>query len=100
MAWHVPGRNQLSGIYNSLDEFLGFMGRVNELSGGTFRMRLLDVNVSEEHTADHQLVHGERNGSALDIEVVHLLRWRNAKVIDGKGLIVGDGTYRYDEFWG
>ena len=100
MVWHVPGRNQLSGDYNSLDKFMGFMGRVNELSGGTFRMRLLDVMVSVERTTDLQLVHGQRNGKTLDIMVIHLLRWRDGKIAEGWGLIAGDGTNRYDEFWG
>jgi hypothetical protein len=35
----------------------------------------------------------------LDIDVVHFLRWRDGKVIEGRGAIFGDGTARYDEFW-
>jgi hypothetical protein len=30
---------------------------------------------------------------------VHVLRWRDGKVIAGKGAIFGDGTTEYDQFW-
>ena len=46
---------------------------------------------------------GDENGQVpyrqLDIDVVHVLRWRNAKVIEGRGAIFGDGTTQYDQFW-
>ena len=32
MVWLVPGHNPLSGRYNGLDAFLGFMGTVGHLS--------------------------------------------------------------------
>jgi hypothetical protein len=35
----------------------------------------------------------------LDINVIHFLRWRNGKVIQGMGAIFGDGTAEYDAFW-
>jgi hypothetical protein len=35
----------------------------------------------------------------LDINVVHVLRWRNGQVIEGRGAIFGDGTTQYDQFW-
>ncbi len=35
----------------------------------------------------------------LDIDVVHVLRWRDGKVIEGRGAIFGDGTTEYDQFW-
>jgi hypothetical protein len=36
----------------------------------------------------------------LDINVVHVLRWENGKVVEGKGAIYGDGTTNFDQFWG
>ena len=35
----------------------------------------------------------------MDIEVVHVLRWRDGKVIAGRGAIFGDETTEYDQFW-
>src|SRR5207247_9186013 len=42
---------------------------------------------------------GEVPYTKLDIEVVHVLRWRDGKVVAGKGAIFNDGTSQYDQFW-
>jgi ketosteroid isomerase-like protein len=101
MAWQVPGHNQLSGWYHDLDEFLGFMGQVGALSGNSFNMETISVIVTEDWSADITRNRGKRADSdkAMDIEVVHVLRWRDGKVIAGRGAIFGDGTTEYDQFW-
>jgi ketosteroid isomerase-like protein len=101
MVWQVPGHNQLSGWYHSLDEFLGFMGQVGALSGNSFNMETISVLVTEDWSADLTRNKGKRADSdkAMDIEVVHVLRWRDGKVIAGRGAIFGDGTTEYDQFW-
>ena len=101
MVWQVPGHNHLSGWYHGLDEFLGFMGEVGALSGGSFNMETISVIVEADWSADITRNRGKRSDSdkALDIEVVHVLRWRDGKVIAGKGAIFGDGTTEYDQFW-
>jgi len=101
MAWQVPGHNQLSGWYHDLDEFLGFMGQVGALSGNSFNMETISVIATEDWSADITRNRGKRADSdkAMDIEVVHVLRWRDGKVIAGRGAIFGDGTTEYDQFW-
>lgn len=101
MVWQVPGHNHLSGWYHGLDEFLGFMGQVGALSGGSFNMETISVIVEADWSADITRNRGKRADSdkALDIEVVHVLRWRDGKVVAGKGAIFGDGTTEYDQFW-
>ncbi len=101
MVWQVPGHNHLSGWYHGLDGFLGFMGQVGELSGGSFNMETISVIVEADWSADITRNRGKRADSdkAMDIEVVHVLRWRDGKVIAGKGAIFGDGTTEYDQFW-
>ena len=101
MVWQVPGHNHLSGWYHSLDEFLGFMGQVGALSGGSFHMDTVSTLVEGEWSADITRNRGKRADSekALDIEVVHVLRWKDGKVIAGRGAIFGDGTTEYDQFW-
>jgi hypothetical protein len=42
---------------------------------------------------------GEAPYQKLDIDVVHVLHWRDGKVVEGRGAIFGDGTTRYDQFW-
>jgi len=108
MNWLVPGHNPLSGWYHGLDGFLGFMGQVGALSGNSFNMTPIAVMVSDEYSADvtHNVGYrAGKNGTGevpydkLAIDVVHVLRWRDGKVIEGKGAIFGDGTNQYDLFW-
>jgi ketosteroid isomerase-like protein len=102
MVWQVPGHNQLSGWKYSRDEFLAFMGRVGELSGGSFHMTPITVMTNDDYSCDvtnNQGTRAEDPNKKLNIDVAHVLRWRNGKVIAGKGGIMGDGTAQYDEFW-
>lgn len=108
MKWLVPGHNPLSGWWYGLDGFLEFMGQVGRWSNGSFSMTPITVLVNDEYSVDvtHNLGYragfegkGEVPYTKLDIEVGHLLRWRDGKVIEGRGGIYGDGTNEYDLFW-
>ncbi len=102
MHWLVPGHNQLSGWYNGRDQFLDFMKKVGELSGGSFKMEPISIMTGPDYSADvtHNLGHrAEDDKKILDINVVHVLHWRNGRVVEGRGAIFGDGTEKYDEFW-
>ncbi len=102
LVWQVPGHNQLSGWKHGLDEFLHFMQRVGELSGGSFHMKAITVMCNDEYSCDvtnNQGTRAEDPSKKLNIDVAHVLRWKDGKVIAGKGGIMGDGTAEYDEFW-
>lgn len=108
MVWLVPGHNPLSGRYEGLDAFLGFMARVGRYSANSFHMDAIAVMTSDEYSADvtHNVGYragfeqvGEAPYTKLDITVVHVLRWRDGKVIEGRAGIFGDGTNQYDQFW-
>lgn len=102
MRWLVPGHNLLSGWKNNRAEFLAFMAEVGRLSGNSFRMDRVAVMLSEDGSADVTRNLGQRADNPekrLDIDVIHFLRWRDGKVIEGRGAIFGDGTDAYDRFW-
>ncbi len=108
MRWLVPGHNPLSGLYEGRQAFLDFMAEVGRISGNSFNMESIAVMTSDEYSADvtHNVGYraeaagsGEVPYAKLDIHVVHVLRWRDGKVIEGKGAIYGDGTTEYDQFW-
>jgi predicted ester cyclase/ketosteroid isomerase-like protein len=104
MVWQVPGHNELSGWYYSLDEFLAFMGKVGEFSDHSFRMDQIagQVLVTGDYSVDLTRNRGYRKGDqekTMDIEVAHVLRWQDGKVIAGRGAIFGDGSTEYDQFW-
>jgi ketosteroid isomerase-like protein len=102
MRWLVPGHSEMAGWKNNLDEFLAFMRRVNELSGNSFRMELVVTATGDDYSADVNHNTGTRaapESRNLNIDVIHFLRWRDGKIIEGQGAIFGDGTAQYDEFW-
>ncbi len=102
MVWLVPGHNQLSGWKYGRSGFLDFMKKVGELSGNSFRMNAITIMTNGEYSTDVTHNEGTRANNPnkkLSIDVAHVLRWRNGKVIAGKGGIFGDGTAEYDDFW-
>ncbi len=102
MVWQVPGHNPLSGWYHGIDAFIGFMTRVGELSGGSFQMKLITVMTNDEFSCDVTNNQGTRAGNPetkLNIDVAHVLHWKDGRVLAGKGGIFGDGTDQYDHFW-
>ncbi|MBW4537439.1 MAG: nuclear transport factor 2 family protein [Pleurocapsa minor HA4230-MV1] len=102
MTWLVPGHNQVSGLKSGLDEFLAFMDKVGFLTDNSFQMSWDRVLITGDTSADIRHNTGHRAGDEsrqLAIDVVHILRWRDGKVIEGSGLIFGDGTAQFDEFW-
>jgi len=102
MVWLVPGHNPLSGWYHGRTAFINFMKRVGELSGGSFHMTTVTITTNEDYSTDITNNQGTRAGAPdvkLNIDVGHTLRWKNGKVVAGKGGIFGDGTDQYDHFW-
>ncbi|WP_336209430.1 nuclear transport factor 2 family protein [Nonomuraea sp. LPB2021202275-12-8] len=108
MRWMVPGHHQLAGWYEGRAGFLGFMAEVGRLSGGSFAMKPIAVLTGEGYSADVTHNEGRRAGSPegstspydfLNIDVVHVLKWRDGQVVEGRGAIFGDGTARFDQFW-
>jgi ketosteroid isomerase-like protein len=103
MVWLVPGHNQLSGWKYGRDEFLAFMRRTVELSGGSFHMQTIAVLVGDDYSCDVTNNQGTRAGdpsNKLNIDVAHVLRWRDGQVIAAKGAIFGNGTAEFDKYWG
>ena len=102
MVWLVPGHNPLSGWYYGRQAFMDFMARVAEMSANSFKMEVISVMTTDDWSTDITNNQGNRAGMPdvkLDIDVAHVLRWKDGKVIGGKGGIFGDGTNQYDHFW-
>jgi uncharacterized protein len=108
MRWLVPGNHQLAGWWEGLDGFVDFMTRVGKLSGGSFVMTRYSIMVNDEYSADLSdnvgtLVDAQQGSTdpydALHIDVVHVLKWRDGKVVEGRGAIFGDGTTQFNQFW-
>jgi len=108
MRWLVPGNHQLAGSWEGLDGFFNFMEQVGKLSGGSFVMTRSVILLADDWSADVSHNVGTRvtapAGSTslydrLEIDVIHLLQWRDGKVVWGRGAIFGDGTTQFNQFW-
>jgi ketosteroid isomerase-like protein/phenylpyruvate tautomerase PptA (4-oxalocrotonate tautomerase family) len=109
MTWLVPGDNQISGLKKGRGEFLEFMVKVGELSDNSFNMDFKailtggdpsvvcgDTSIDLSHNTGHRA--GDE-GRKLGIDVAHVLKWKEGRVIEGRGAIFGNGTAEYDAFW-
>jgi len=108
MRWLVPGNHRLAGWWEGLDGFFAFMEEVGKLSGGSFVMTRSAILLADGWSADVSHNVGTRTSAAegttspyerLEIDVVHLLRWEDGKVVEGRGAIFGDGTTQFNQFW-
>lgn len=75
IVWHAGGSNQLSGTYRGLQEFMGFLGKLVELTGGTFRQDIHDILANDTHGVVLATVYVERDGvqkSVREAQIWHI----------------------------
>ncbi len=52
VAWHVPGRNSIAGVYRGVDEVLAYFRRRRELAANSMRLHPGEIMVGEgDHIA-------------------------------------------------
>lgn len=99
IAWHIPGRNLLSGDYTGHDEVLGFFQALGERSNGTFRLDVHDVlDNGEDKVLALVTENAERGGARLQFEAVHVWRMQDGKATSMQAFLADD--HEADEFWG
>ena len=64
-VWHVPGRSAVAGDHEGPAQILGFLGRVFELTGGTFQHELIDRATSGHTAIAWQRITATRDGKTL-----------------------------------
>ncbi len=81
-VWHLPGKSPLAGDHEGPDAILDFLGRSVEITGGTFRLELLDVMASEEYGVQWQRITAERDGKRLNEVEAIVCRMREGKIAE------------------
>jgi uncharacterized protein len=108
LQWLVPGNHPLAGRYCSRDEFLHMMEYAGELTGGTFAMERKVTMLGDGFSSDMCRNTALRTGAAadscspydrLDVEVFHLLRWQDGRIIEGRDGLFGDSATAFSQFW-
>jgi ketosteroid isomerase-like protein len=99
IEWHTPDRHgRLGGDHRGWDEVATFFMRSMELSGGTFRIEVLDVLASDDRAAAYVHVTGDARGRIPDDFPLHLFR------MDEDGIVQEVTQYHLnsagpDAFW-
>ena len=98
VVWHFPGRTGgLAGDHHGREAVFRFLGRVMELSGGTFQLELLDVVANDRRAVALFRGHATRNDRALDNPTCLHMRIATGRIVE-LWEFVWD-LYHVDEFW-
>lgn len=114
--WHedvrfeIPGNHAQAGWHEGLDAFLNFLGVVGKLSGGSYRAEGITITVNPEdgYSVDVNTDWARRAGASedsnspydvLDVTAMHLLRWQDGRIAEGRGVILGDGAATSALWW-
>lgn len=99
VVWHQPGANRFSGEHRGHQGVGALLGRMMEVSGGSFQLAVSDPAMTNgELVAVPVRFSGRREGAAMDMAGVDLLT-----IVDGAIVAVhlfseyGDAE---DHFWG
>jgi len=114
--WHedvrfeIPGNHAHAGWHEGLDAFLGFLGTVGKLSGGSYRAQNVTITINPEdgYSVDvntNWALRGDAPADStspyhlLDVTAMHLLRWEDGRIVEGRGVILGDGLSTSALWW-
>lgn len=97
-AWHIPGENQLAGVYRGPDEIMGLFGKSRELSDGTVKLEMHGCVGDDEHAIGLDHVTGKRpDGRSIDMNrvvIAHVSVGAFTEV-----WVCPQDQYAFDEFW-
>jgi len=82
LLWHSTGRNQLSGQYRGREAVFGLMGKVMEVTGGSFRTDLHAVFADDEHGVALVVMKASRGGRSIEVNQAHVFHMRDGKVVE------------------
>ncbi len=96
VTFHIPGNNQLAGNHVGKENVFNFLGKVMELSGGSFRIELHDLLASDEHAVALTNGTGQRGSKTANYHSVHVWDVRGGKISE---LWEHPEQDKFDEFW-
>lgn len=97
-VWHFPGRRgRLAGSHRGHAGIFAFLGRVGELTGGTFELELEDVLANDSHAVAFFRGQGRREGRRLDNPTCLKIRLQNGRAAEVWEFVWD--LYAVDRFW-
>ncbi|MBO0731087.1 MAG: nuclear transport factor 2 family protein [Acidimicrobiaceae bacterium] len=82
LLWHVGGRNQFAGDYRGRDAVYGFLGKVMEVSEGSFRVDVHTILADDEHGVALVIEKASRDGRSINVNEAHIFHLRDGKVVE------------------
>ena len=99
IVWYQPGGNQFSGTHRGLATVGGMLGKMMEVSHGTFAItRAEHFMANGDQVAILLEFAGECDGIKLDQPGVDLLRIEDGKIVEVR--LFSSDPEREDLFWG
>jgi ketosteroid isomerase-like protein len=98
IKWHIPGRSALAGDYEGKEAVMSFFAKLQEQSGGTFRMELHDILGGDDHVVALVRSTATRGGQSRTSDIVHVWHVGDGRATEFWG--VPSDAYADDEFWG
>lgn len=95
VRYSVSGHCQVSGVYEGKSEALGFFGKLMQLSGGTFRIQVLDILANDEHGVVLTHETAQDDGRVLDNRAVHVWNMPAGACREFRGY----NEESWDQFW-
>ncbi len=79
VSYHVPGRSGLAGDYVGPDAVMGYLGRLMELTQGTYSISRMRWFASDETVALSTRNHARRGEASLDWDEVILFEFEGGR---------------------
>lgn len=99
VIWHQPGNNQFSGTHRSMAAVGPMLGRMMEVSKGTFAITSADHYMDNgDWVAITLEFAGEANGIQLKQPGVDLVRVEGGKIVEVR--LFSSNQEQEDAFWG
>lgn len=110
LRFQMPGNHQFAGWYTGLDDYLQKMAKLSEACGGRIKADTFHVLVDEAqgisidvYRLDGYRAHAPEGATSpyerLQVEGVHMLRWENGRIVEGRSALFADGVTRGNLWW-
>ena len=96
IVFRIPGKSPIAGEYRGRDAVFGYLGKVMDRSGETFRLEVHDIIANAEHAVGLTVHHGTHGSRQTTFRSVHV--WH---VSDGRLTELWEYPEQpaFDEFW-
>lgn len=99
VIWHQPGNNQFSGTHRGMADVGPMLGKMMEMSKGTFAITRADHYMANGDWVAITLEFvGEANGNKLKQAGVDLIRIEGGKIVEVR--LFSSDQHQEDVFWG